>query len=191
MAEIAANGLRLVEEDEATGEVAVLYEEIKREMMVPEVPNFFKALAASPAALAISWSWFGALYRHATLPQSLLAMIMYAIAEQNNCQYCSASHELSCRTLGIDEDTLHKLINDLPHLTPERVRATIQFALKVAASPKALVREDYDALRAQGVSEEELVEIIHLAALASSGDKLADALKIDVDPAVTAGLAVA
>jgi uncharacterized peroxidase-related enzyme len=191
MGEIAANGLRLVEEDEASGEVAALYEEIKREMLVPEVPNLFKALGASPAALKISWSWFGALYRHATLPQSLLAMILYAIAEQNDCRYCSASHEVSCRTLGIDEETLHRLVNDLPHLTPERIRATIQFALKVAGSPKALVREDYDALRAQGLSEEELVEIIHLAAMASSGDVLADALKIEVDPSVSEALAVA
>jgi uncharacterized peroxidase-related enzyme len=190
MGEIAANGLHLVEEDEATGEVAALYEEIKREMMVPEVPNLFKALATSPAALTIEWALFKALYQRSTLPQSLFAMLMYAIAEQNNCQYCSASHELSCRTLGIDEETLHKLINDLPNLTPERIRATIQFALKVARAPKALVREDYDELRAQGVSDEELVEIIQLAALGSSGDVMADALKIDVDAAVTEGLAL-
>ncbi len=190
MGEIAANGLRLVEEHEATGEVAVIYEEIRRVMLVPEVPNFFKALAASPAALAIEWAGFKALYEHSTLPQSLLAMIMYAIAEQNECQYCSASHELSCRTLGIDEETLHKLVNDLPQLSPERIRATIGFALKVAGSPKALVREDYDVLRAQGLSEEELVEIIQLAAMASSGDVLADALKIEVDPAVSRALAV-
>jgi uncharacterized peroxidase-related enzyme len=190
MGEIAANGLLPVEEEEATGEVAALYDEIKREMMLPEVPNLFKALAVSPAALAIEWAMFKALYQRSTLPQSLFAMLMYAIAEQNNCQYCSASHELSCRTLGIDEETLHKLINDLPHLTPERIRATIQFALKVARSPKALVREDYDELRAQGVSDEELVEIIQLAALGSSGDVMADALKIEVDAAVTEGLAL-
>ena len=191
MGEITANGLQLVEEDEATGEVAALYEEIKREMMVPEVPNFFKALAVSPAALAIEWAAFKAMIEHRTLPQSLAAMISYAIAEQNECQYCSASHELSCRTLGIDEETLHKLVNDLPNLTPERIRATIQFALKVARSPKSLVREDYDDLRAQGVSDEELVEIIQLAAMGSSGDVLADALKVDVDRAVTEALAVA
>jgi uncharacterized peroxidase-related enzyme len=191
MGEIAANGLRLVEEDEASGEVAALYEEIKREMLVPEVPNVFKALGASPGALAIFWSWFGSLYKYSTLPQSLLAMIMYAIAQRNECQYCSATHELSCRTLGIDEETLLKLVNDLPHLSPERIRATIQFALKVAASPKTLAREDYDALRAQGVSEEELVEIILVASMAGSGDTLADALKIEVDPSVSEALAAA
>lgn len=190
MGTIAANGLQPVEENEATGEVAAIYEEIKREMMLTEVPNLFKALAISPAALAIEWATFRALYTYGTLPQSLSAMILYAVAEQNECQYCSASHELTCRTLGIDEETLNKLIHDLPHLSPERIRGTIQFALKVARSPKLLEREDYDAMRSQGVSDEELVEIIQLASLGSSGDVLADALKIDVDPAVTEALAI-
>jgi uncharacterized peroxidase-related enzyme len=191
MGEIAATGLPLVEEDEATGEVATLYEEIKREMMVPEVPNFFKALGASPAALAIEWATFKALFEHSTLPASLRAMLMFAIAEQNECRYCSASHELTCRTLGIDEETLHRLIHELPQLTPERIRATIQFALKVARSPKKLAREDFEALRAQGVSDGELAEIVQLAAFASSGDVLADALKIEVDAAVSEALATA
>ena len=191
MGEIAANGLPLIEEHEATGQVAELYEEIKREMMVPDVPNMFKALAASPGALAIEWALFKAMFQHSTLPMSLSAMIRYAIAEQNECQYCSASHELTCRTLGIDEETLHKVINDLPSLSPERIRATIEFALKVARSPKSLVRADYDALRAYGVSDEELVEIILVSSVASSGDVLADALKVDVDAAVSEALAAA
>src|SRR5688500_936671 len=119
MGEIAANGLPMIEEDEATGEVAALYEEIKREMMLPVVPNFMKALAASPAALTIYWVSFKALMQHSTLPSSLSSMILYAIAQQYECQYCSANHELTCRTLGIDEETLYTLIHDLPHLTPE------------------------------------------------------------------------
>ena len=189
MAQTAAHGLALVEEHAATGPVAALYEEIRRVLQVPAVPNYFKALAASPAALTIFWAYFRAFVEHSTLPESLSAMILYAVAEQNECQYCSAGHEFTCRTLGIDEATLHALIHDLPHLTPERVRTTIQFALKVARAPKSLVRDDYDALRAQGVSDEEIVEIIHVAAMGNSGDVLADALKIEVDAEVSQALA--
>jgi uncharacterized peroxidase-related enzyme len=184
MAEIPANGLRLVDEGEATGEVAELFEEIKREMGFPTIPNFMRAMASSPATLRIYWTWYRALLEHSTLPQSLTAMILYAIARQNNCQYCSASHELSCLTLGIDEATLHTLVNDLPHLTPERIRVTIDFALRVAREAKSLAREDYDRVRAQGVTDEEIVEIIYLAAMGSSGDVLADALKVEVDQGV-------
>jgi uncharacterized peroxidase-related enzyme len=189
MGEIAANGLRMIEEDEATGEVAALYEEIKREMMLPVVPNFMKVMAVSPAALKIYWISFRAFVENTTLPASLSSMILYAIAQQNECQYCSAAHELSCRTLGIDEETLHTVIHDLPQLTPERIRATLQFALKVARAPKALVREDYDTLRAYGVGDDEIVELIQIASLGDSGDILADGLKVDVDTHVLEGLA--
>jgi len=63
-------------------------------------PNLMKALAVSPGALAIHWSMVRAFYQHITLPESLVSMIMYSVAQSNNCQYCSAAHELSCRTWG-------------------------------------------------------------------------------------------
>ncbi len=188
MAEIAANGLPLIDEHEATGPVAAIFEEIKRTLGMPVVPNYFRALAASPAALAIHWAMQRAIFEHATLPKSLSAMILYAIAQRNECGYCSANHELSCLTLGIDEATLRTLIEDLPNLNPERIRRTIEFALKVAKSPKALTREDYDALRDLGVTDDELVEVILLAAQGSSGDVLADALKVEVDDMVVQAL---
>jgi uncharacterized peroxidase-related enzyme len=185
---IEANGLPLIEEEEATPDVAQIYTEIKQGLQTPVVPNFMKALAVSPAALSIFWAWERALLDHSTLPQSLTAMILYAVARQNECEYCSAAHELTCRTLGIDEDTLRLLIEDLPQLSPERIRKTIEFALRVARSAKSLVREDYDTLRTEGVSDEEIVEIIYLAAMGSSGDVLADALKVSVDDSVAEAL---
>ena len=184
MIETAANGLPLIEEDEATGVVAKIYEEIKHELMMPSVPNLAKALAASPAALSSWWAGYRAFLLNTTLPQTLTAMILYAIARQNECQYCSAGHELTCLTLGIDEATLHTLIEDLPHLSPERIRITIEFALRVARDAKSLVREDYDRVREQGVSDDEIVEIIYLASMGSSGDVVADALKVEVDQGV-------
>ena len=188
MTQIAANGLPMIEEHEATGTVAEIYADIKRTLGMLVVPNFIKALAASPAALSIYWSSQRILLEHSTLPQSLRSMILYAIAVRNECEYCSANHELNCLVLGIDEATLHTLIEDLPQLTPERIRVTIEFALKVSSQAKALVRADYDNLRAQGVNDEELVEIIQLAALGSSGDVLADALKVEVDDVVAQAL---
>lgn len=188
MTQIAANGLPMVEEQEATGQVAEIYDDVKRTLGMPVVPNFMKALAISPAALSVYWTTQRILMEHSTLPQSLRSMILYAIAKRNECEYCSANHELNCLVLGIDEATLHTLVEDLPQLSPERIRVTIEFALKVAARAKNLVREDYDALRAQGVNDEELVEIIQLAALGSSGDVLADALKVEVDDVVAQAL---
>lgn len=182
------SGMPLIEEDEATPEVAQIYAEIKRDMEVPFVPNYFKAVAVSPAALRINWECFRGMIHHATLPHSLIAMIHYTIAKGRQCEYCSATNELTCRTLGIDEETLADLVEDLGNVSPKRIRAIIEFSLKAAYTPRSLGAEDYERVREQGVTDEELAEIIMIAALGNLGDTLADALKITVDPAIAAAL---
>ncbi len=177
----AVSGLPLVEESDASGEVGEIYAEVKQVMQVPFVPNILKGLAVSPAALTIYWQGFRAFLLNSTLPQALTAMLLYAIAERNHCQYCSAGHEMTCRMLGIDEETLAELVKDLGNVSPERVREIIRFALKVNSDPQSLVQEDYDRVRAEGVTDEELAEIILLAAMGRMGDTLAEGLKIEVD----------
>jgi len=182
------SGLPIIEEEGATGEVARIYAEIKRDLQIPVAPNYAKALAVSPAALAIYWNTVRGFYQHTTLPQSLTSMILYTIAETGNCEYCSASHELTCRTLGIDEKTLSSLVEDLGNVSPQRLQAIVEFALKVSGDPQGLVAEDYERVREQGVTDEELVEIILIAAIGKFNDTLADAMKIDVEPMVAEAL---
>ena len=98
-------------------------------------------------------------------------------------------NELTCRTLGIDEDTLDNLVKDLDNVNPLRVRSIIEFALMVAKHPQELVKADYDQLRDQGVTDEEIVEIIVIAAVAVFSDVLADALQIEVDTITAEALA--
>jgi alkylhydroperoxidase family enzyme len=139
-------------------------------------------MAVSLAALAISWDFQRSFYQHTTLPQSLTAMILFAIAKRANCQYCSAGNEFTCRTLGVDEETLRALAEDLGKVSPQRLQTIVEFALKVSKDPQSLVAEDYERVREQGVTDEELVEIILIAAIGKYNDTLADALKVEVDP---------
>jgi uncharacterized peroxidase-related enzyme len=179
----------MIEESEATGEIAQLYEEGKRVLEMPFVPNIAKAIAISPPVLTMVIDVYRTFYQNVTLPQSLLAMISYCIPTAKNCKYCAANGELTCRTLGIDEDTLEMLAKDLGNVSPKRIQAVIQFAVQCALDPQSLTAEDYNRVRAQGVSDEELVEIIFIAGIANFSDTLADALKIEVDEETTQALA--
>lgn len=185
---LAISGLPMIEEDETTAEIGQIYADVKRDLEVPFVPNFFKALAVSPAALRIAAESFRSLSQHTTLPQSLIAMIHFTIATSKKCEYCSATNELACRTLGIDEETLAALVKDLGNVSPRRVQAIIEFAVKAALYPQLLVAEDYDRVRAQGVTDEELVEILVMAAFGNFGDTLADGLKIKIDAPIAEAL---
>lgn len=188
MAIIQGTGLPIIHEHEATGELATLYEEIRRVLQRPTVPNYLLALGESPPMLKLYWEMVKNFYGTITLPESLIPMIMYTIARSNNCEYCSASHELTCRTLGIDEHTLAALVDDLDSISPERVRAIIEFALRVTHDPKTLRQEDYDRLRQEGITNAEILEVIMIASIATLNDTLADALKIAVDPEIAAAL---
>jgi uncharacterized peroxidase-related enzyme len=181
MSYVAATGIPFIEEEEAADETLHIYEEAKREMQTPFVPNIIKVMANSRAALASYWNSVSVFYQHTILPESLIAMLFYTVANANNCEYCSAGHELTCRTLGIDEQMLNALVRDIGNVSPERIRAIMLFATKAVRNPKGLTGADYDMLRAQGIGDEEIVEILYVVAMGNMGDTLADALKVEVD----------
>jgi len=62
----------------------------------------------------------------------------------------------------------------------DRLRATLGFLEKLTLRPDELTREDADAVRAAGVSDEALVDAIHVGALFNMIARLADALGWDV-----------
>jgi uncharacterized peroxidase-related enzyme len=185
---LSISGLPMIEEADAAGEVARLYEDMKATLAMPFVPNMGKAVAIAPNVLSACTDIFRAFYANLTLPQALVAMISYCIPTAKNCHYCSANGELHCRSLGIDEGILEQLARDLGNVNPQRIRAIIQFALKCALDPQSLMAEDYDRVRDEGVTDEELVEIIFIASIANMTDTLADALKIEVDAPVAQAL---
>jgi alkylhydroperoxidase family enzyme len=64
----------------------------------------------------------------------------------------------------------------------ERLRATLGFLEQLTLRPHELRPSDADAVRAAGVSEEALVDAVHVAALFSMIVRLADSLGWDVPP---------
>ena len=178
-----------IEESAATGEIAELYEEIKRGFQVPFVPNIDKVLAVAPNALKGTWGAVDNVLLGSSLPMPLRAMILYSIANANQCQYCGSIHKVTCRSIGVDEHTLAALDSDLAALAPVRVQAIVKFALKCAMDRHNLSDADYEEVRAQGISDAEMVEIVALAALGNYLDTIADALKIEIDGPIAEALA--
>ena len=64
----------------------------------------------------------------------------------------------------------------------ERLRATLGFLEKMTLRPAELEPVDADAVRAAGVSDEALIDAIHVCALFSMIVRLADSLGWDVPP---------
>jgi uncharacterized peroxidase-related enzyme len=178
-----------VEEDQATGETAEIYDAIKKSMQVPTVPNINKVLAHSPQALKGTVGILGELYMSSSFPQPVVSMLLYSISLARRCQYCSSMHRLTSRMVGVDEAMLSAVGNNLGSVTPERVQAIVAFGVKSAMSSNDVAEEDFENLRDMGISDAEIVEIVALSGLGVYLNIVADALKIDVDEMIKQGLA--
>lgn len=173
--------LEKIEEAQATGEIAELYDEIRRGLGIPFVPDVDKLLANVPNVLRAGWVAIDQIFLNSSLPASLSSMILFSISSANNCQYCAPLFKATCMSAGIDSDTLAALDHDLDGLSPQRVQSIVKFAQKCARDRAHLTEDDYEGVRAQGVSEEEILEIIGLAGLANFLNTVADSLKMKID----------
>ena len=63
-----------------------------------------------------------------------------------------------------------------------KLRATLGFLEKLTLRPHELTRADADAVRAAGVSDQALVDAIHVGALFNMIVRMADSLGFDVPP---------
>jgi alkylhydroperoxidase family enzyme len=90
---------------------------------------------------------------------------------------------------GIDHQTLAALDGNLGDLAPMRARSIVEFAQKCARDRAHLSEADYENLRVQGVREEEILEIVALAAMANFLNTISDSLKLQIDDEIAQMLA--
>ncbi len=66
-------------------------------------------------------------------------------------------------------------------LTP-RQRAIVDFALKLTENPRDAARGDLDPLRANGLSDEDILVLVHVIGYFNHINRVADALGVDLEP---------
>ena len=80
--------VKLIAEDEATGKVKALYEEIKAEHGIDFVPNLYRAMASNPDYLEANWRRVKAIMSaEGKLDRLTKEIIAVAVSAVNNCDY--------------------------------------------------------------------------------------------------------
>ena len=80
--------VKLISEDEATGKVKALYEEIKAKLGTDFVPNLYKAMASNPDYLEANWRKDQAVMSQSKRLDPLTKeIIAVAVSAVNGCHY--------------------------------------------------------------------------------------------------------
>jgi len=100
----------MIEEDEATGLVKEVYDDIKATRAVPTVTAFWKTLASHPPTLARVWRDLKEVMAPGKLDPLTKEMLAIAVSATNGCSYCVNSHTASAMKLGMDTEMLGELL---------------------------------------------------------------------------------
>ncbi|WP_338758781.1 peroxidase-related enzyme [Massilia sp. METH4] len=152
--------IELVNVCQATGEAGPLLQQIHGAFGV--VPNMFRAVANSPAALRSMWGSFGALGA-GTLGAKLGEQIAVAIADRNDCSYCLAAHTALGRKAGATAQEMAAA--QAGESDDPKTAAALQFALAVVENRAHVDDAAVANLRAAGFDDGEIVEIMAHVAL--------------------------
>jgi AhpD family alkylhydroperoxidase len=99
-----------IEEDDASAEVRVVYDDIKRTRRVDGVNNFWKVLANHPPTLKRTWESVKEVMAPGALDALTKEMIYVAVSATNNCEYCIVSHTAAARKAGMTNPMLAELM---------------------------------------------------------------------------------
>ena len=96
----------MIEYADASPEVRAVFDDIMATRGVPDVNNFWKALATHPPTLARTWESLKQVMAPGALSPLMKEMLYVAASAAVGCQYCIASHTAAARAKGMD-DAMH------------------------------------------------------------------------------------
>ena len=99
-----------ISENEATGKVKEIFDEIKEARQITEIPNFWKTMANSPETLERTWRSLQRVMGKGELEPAVKELIYVAVSITNNCEYCIKSHSLAARKKGATDGMINEMI---------------------------------------------------------------------------------
>jgi AhpD family alkylhydroperoxidase len=122
----------LIQYEDAAPEVRAVYDAIKQARGVPDVNNFWKALAVHPPTLRRTWDSLREVMGPGVLDPLVKEMVYLAVSVTNGCGYCIASHGAAARKAGMTEAQWGELLGVIG-MANETNR--LAFALQVPVDP--------------------------------------------------------
>ena len=150
----------MIELEDATGAQETLLSQVKKGMGA--VPNMTKAMANSPAALKAYLQLSGAL-AGGSLGANTRERLALALAQVNECDYCLSAHTMMSPAAGLSTED----IRDARKVSASDPKndAILKFAVSVVENNGSATAEQVNDLRAAGVTDGEIAEIVAVIAL--------------------------
>jgi uncharacterized peroxidase-related enzyme len=141
------------------------------------VPNVFRVYSFRPERLSSWFAHFKQLHEPTdNLNAAQREMIAVAVSMANGCLYCLVAHGAALREALGDPIVADRITLDYKRAGLEtKMEAVLDFAVKVTRTPLACEPEDLENLKSHGLTEEEVWDVIEIAAMYNFTNRMASA----------------
>lgn len=163
--------------DSAPADARPLLEAVKKQLGI--VPNLFRMVANSPAALEGYLGMQGALAKGA-LTAATRERIALAVAEINGCNYCLSAHTyLAGKVAKLDDAEISA--NRAGGSLDPQADAAVRFAAAVARERGHVLPKDLAAVRVAGYDDAQIIEIVQHVALNTWTNYINEVAQTEID----------
>jgi uncharacterized peroxidase-related enzyme len=169
----------MVDEAEAEGRTAEVYERIKAGTNLPFVPDMFRLVSSRPDLMEVVLSGYVGVFNDGVLPRATREMISAWSSKVNGCPYCVGTHNWFLSQFGGSEELIKAIAEaNTPEELPvdERTVALMQLVTKVCKDAYKITDSEWERVAAAGWSNEEMLEAVFTSALFAFINRLVDGL---------------
>ncbi|HUA57000.1 MAG TPA: peroxidase-related enzyme [Candidatus Sulfotelmatobacter sp.] len=170
--------------DDATPEqIAVL----EKSLPTAKTSPYYLLLVHDVEALSQRSSLFNAvMYGPRGLPRAERELATVAVSLINGCPYCVSVHARRFVELTKEREVMGRLLEEGPGTELDaRRRAIVDFSATLTRAPERLTAADLAPLRAVGLSDLEILDLVHAAAMFAWANRLMQTLGEPVAPTKT------
>ncbi|MBT5709371.1 carboxymuconolactone decarboxylase family protein [bacterium] len=149
------NRITQIDPSTATGKTRELFSAVQSKL--GKVPNVFRVLGNSPAALS-GYLNFNSSLADGFLDAKVREQIALAVAETNLCNYCLSAHSTIGCQIGLSDQDVADARR--ASSTTTKTDAILKFTRSVVVNRGELSDEELKEAKAAGLSEGEIVEIV-------------------------------
>jgi uncharacterized peroxidase-related enzyme len=168
--------LRVPEESELPAEVLELWAPSREKLGF--VPNVLRNYALRPSHLLAWNAWYEvAMKDDSGLTKAEREMVAVVVSVANDCAYCIAAHSAALRKLTKDPALADQVADDHHAAAiPERMKAALDYAVKLTLRPREMAEADVQELRDAGWTDEDVMDVAEVTGLFNMSNRMASGL---------------
>jgi uncharacterized peroxidase-related enzyme len=173
--------IKLIEDKDATGEVAVVYDEWRAKSGRQLMPGILKCFSHRPDFLRQVMRFSDTVhFSEGHLNRKTKEAIASWVSYLNRCPYWLDSHAYFLRVQGAEDTTVQAIARgdlDQAGLTPAE-RALLDYVTRVTEAAYRTTDQDVQTLRDHGWTEPQIAEAVYITAMFAFFNRVADAFGI-------------